>query len=48
MAEEFEVSFDGPTGQIAILHEELAGKRNWISEFIFFLVRFGRDARLIV
>src|SRR5215207_8606348 len=26
------VSFDGPTGQIAIMHAELVEKRRWISE----------------
>ena len=26
------ISFGGPTGQIAIMHEELVEKRHWISE----------------
>lgn len=29
------ISFGGPTGQIAIMHEELVGKKRWISESRF-------------
>ena len=29
------ISFGGPTGQIAIMHEELVEKRKWISETRF-------------
>ena len=31
------ISFGGPAGQIAIMHEELVERRRWISEGRFFM-----------
>lgn len=43
------ISFGGPAGQIAIIHEELVVRRRWISENVFCMrsitAWFCRDLR---